>query len=177
MVTNIISFVLDTTVFIRLDFPRILELSVSTFYTTNSVILELKDFRSRSNRDILIQINKLVIEEPNPIYFKEVIAKIRHFDPVTSLSRTDIDVLTLAYQKKVAIITNDLNLQNIAANIGIPFFIVTGKRIKQKIRWKLRCLSCNKILSQADSLKCPLCGGNLKKIRTSINNELKRKSK
>ena len=161
----IITYVLDSTAFIRLDFPKILQLENSSFYTTTSVISELKDFHSKSNMDVLFQTGRLRIEDPDITNLKKIKHKIAEFDPFTTLSQTDIDILALAYLKNAQIITNDLNLQNIATNIGIPFFIITGKQIDTLVSWKLKCLSCKTSITEPDSFECPLCGGKLKKFR------------
>ena len=59
-------FVLDSTVFIGLDFPFLQEWKNAIFFTTSTVVSELKDIRSKMNYDILRQSGNLRLNDPYP---------------------------------------------------------------------------------------------------------------
>ncbi len=159
--------VLDATVFIRTDFPRLIEkyrTSNTFFKTTSGVLFELKDFKSRMNLDLLKESGALIIENPEPSMLKKIKEQITMIDPSTSLSQVDIEVLALASQSTSPLMSNDLEIQNIAIHLKIPLELLGGKKISYKEIWKLKCRSCGRI-SEIKGQKCPYCSGNLKKIR------------
>lgn len=162
-------FVLDATAFIRLDFPDLLAWAKSTsvrFYTTPDVTMELKDFRSRTNLDILKQSGTMVTVEPSATIARKVKRAIQAFDPQTSLSRVDIGVLSLAIELKehnktsATLITSDYRLQNAAGHLDVPFHVMGGQKIIQLRRWQLKCRSCKELTDVGGQI-CPSCGGQL----------------
>lgn len=159
--------ILDTTVFIRLDFPALIEskdFSHIEFKTVPSIIPELKDFRSKTNFNLMKESGLLKIQEPEAKILHKLIRKIRSIDPQTTLSLVDIDILALTIELNGSLMSNDLKIQNIAAHLGIPIKTLGGKRIDYLERWHLKCRSCGRI-SEVDSKSCNHCGGHLKKIR------------
>ncbi len=164
--------VLDSTAFIGLDFPILQSIEVKKFLTAHSVIEELKDFRSRMNFDVMLQTNKLEVSSPNPQNFKKLKMKIHKIDPNTRLSDTDIQVLTLAWQEKGVLVTNDLTLQNIAEQLKVTTRVISGKGIKVIRKSRLRCMSCKRTF-RVSGQHCPECGGVLKQyFSTSNSNNL-----
>jgi len=156
-------FILDSTAFIRLDFPIIQSIENATFLTTYSVKEELKDFRSRMNLDTMLHSNKLNLISPDPSNIKTMTERLKKIDPIRKLSRTDIEILTLTWEEKGILITNDFAIQNAAHKFKIKTQVVSGKKIKYIRKGILKCISCNKIFKfQMDS--CPECGGNLKQV-------------
>jgi UPF0271 protein len=154
--------VLDTTAFIGLDFPILQTLEVSKFLTANSVIEELKDFRSKMNLEVIQQTKKLEISSPNSQELEILVNKIRNLDPNTNLSNTDICVLALTRQVKGVLVTNDLAMQNVAKLMNIPIRVLGGRKIKEIRRSHLRCMSCKRTF-QVSNQQCPVCGGELKR--------------
>ena len=157
------TFILDSTAFIRLDFPRIQSIENATFLSTNSVKEELKDFRSRMNLDTMLHSNKLALISPDPSNIKTMTERLKKVDPIRKLSLTDIEILTLAWEKNGVLITNDFAIQNAALQFKIKTRVVSGKKIKYTRKGILKCTSCNnKFKLQTDS--CPDCGGKLKQV-------------
>jgi rRNA maturation endonuclease Nob1 len=158
-----ISFILDSTAFIRLDFPILQSLENARFFTTPSVKEELKDFRSRMNLDTMLHTNKLTFVSPDPKKIKTITERLRKIDPIRKLSHTDIEILTLAWEENGVLITNDFSIQNAAHQFKIETKVISGKKINFTRRGLLKCTSCNKTYkSREDS--CPECGGNLKQV-------------
>ena len=157
--------VLDSTVFIGMDFPILQTINVKKFLTTHSVIEELKDFRSKMNLDVMRQTNKLEVISPSPREINLFSEKIHNLDPNIRLSETDIQVLTLTWNIKGVVVTNDLAMQNIAQQMNIPIRVISGKLVKDVRRSYLQCKSCKKTF-RVSSQQCPDCGGVLKQYFT-----------
>lgn len=156
-------FVLDSTVFIGLDFPFLQEWKNAIFFTTSTVASELKDIRSKMNFDILRQSGNLRLNDPDPELLNEIERRIEKFDPKTSLSFIDIEVLVLTLQLKGTLITNDLLLQNAASHLGVPIRVISGKKIVQTRKWVLKCESCGTMIDKKE-IACFHCGGRLKRV-------------
>ncbi|MFW9778949.1 MAG: NOB1 family endonuclease [Candidatus Heimdallarchaeota archaeon] len=170
-------YILDSTAFIRLDFPDLLLWGKSTsieFYTTPNIVSELKDFRSKTNLDLLSQSTKFRITEPSASLVRKVKQKIQVFDPQTALSYADIGVISLAielrdrYEAMVALITSDYRLQNAAGHLKVPIHTMTNQKILQLHRWQLKCRSCGEITNVSGQI-CPSCGGQLSAVRLSAS--------
>ncbi|UCG04460.1 MAG: NOB1 family endonuclease [Candidatus Heimdallarchaeota archaeon] len=157
------TLVLDATAFIRLDFPQLQSLTNVSFFTTHSVVSELKDSRSRMNLDILKYSDRLRTSSPQKKLIEELKKRIQTIDPQTTLSHVDIEVLALALQLEGALVSNDLNLQNAALYLNIPIKVVSGKKITYLRKWQLKCKSCGKKIKDAVEI-CPICGGIVKRV-------------
>lgn len=155
--------ILDATAFIGLDFPKLLNYKNVVFFTTNGVISELKDFRSKMNLEVLKQKGNVNIQTPNPDLKILIENKIWKIDPQTMLSSTDIDILVLALQIEGTLMTNDLALQNIGFHLNIPINVISGKRVTHLHQWGLKCGSCGKKI-KSNLINCPECGGKIKRI-------------
>lgn len=159
-------FVLDATAFIGLDFPQLQMIPNSKFYTSLKVESELKDFRSRTNLDILKHSGRLQICNPKENLLKDIKRRIQAVDPQTSLSSVDLGILTLALELKGTLISNDLHLQNAALYLNIPIKVISGKKITSLREWQLKCMSCGKIEEKETGI-CPSCGGDMKRVKIS----------
>lgn len=154
---------LDATAFIGLDFPLLQLIPDVDFFTTLSVELELKDFRSRMNIDILKNTGRLQFGTPEKNILNELKKQIQVIDPQTPLSPVDLDILAVTYQLNGTLISNDMNLQNAAVHLKIPIRVISGKKITHPRKWQLKCTSCGKI-GETASQTCAFCGGNLKRV-------------
>ncbi|MHA2304472.1 MAG: NOB1 family endonuclease [Candidatus Hodarchaeales archaeon] len=168
--------ILDATAFIGLDFPKLLNFDDVIFYTTEGVVAELKDFRSRMNLEVLQQTGNVQIQTPNPELRILIEKEINKIDPHTSLSSTDIDVLVLAQQLEGTLLTNDLTLQNIGFHLNIAINVISGKKVTHLHQWGLICRSCGKKIKN-NLTNCPECGGRIKRVsiktfqQKSLNND------
>lgn len=155
--------VLDSTAFIKLEFPVLLDSKIfpkASFFTTSNVISELKDFKSRMNLDIAIQSSRLQIIEPSPEILSKVVNLSQRKDPRTPLSHTDISILALTLQLKGTLISDDFALQNAATHLQVPIKTLSGRKITHLKEWKLKCKSCGKFFTFSRQ-DCPNCGGQL----------------
>lgn len=158
-------FVLDATAFIGLDFPILQTIPNVIFFTTLSVVSELKDFRSRMNMDVLKHSGLLQFNVPQNKLLQELKKRIQVIDPQTTLSPADIDVLALTLQLKGTLISNDLSLQNAALHFEIPIKVISGRKITYPRKWQLKCTSCGKFEKETLQI-CASCGGILKRVPT-----------
>ena len=165
ILNKITTYILDATAFIRLDFPIIQTIEQATFLSTSSVKRELKDFRSRMNLETMQHSNSLALISPDPKNIETMTEKLRKIDPIGSLSPTDVEILTLAWEVDGILITNDLAVQNAAKHFNIKTYVVSGKKIRYTRKGIMKCTSCNKTYKLRTDY-CPECGGNLKQIFT-----------
>jgi UPF0271 protein len=154
-------FVLDSSVFIRLDFPIIQSISEATFFSPYSVKEELKDFRSKTNLELLIQTEKIKMQSPDLRIVNKVKTELKVIDPGHKLSQTDIEVISLAWEKKGTVLSNDLAVQNAAVHLKIPIQIISGKKIDRVMSGYLKCKGCSSVF-YSDFPQCPNCGSALK---------------
>ncbi len=169
-----LKFVLDSSAFIGLDFPALLDVQNVVFYTLPSVIKELKDFRSKSNYDLLKEIKDLFVIVPESETLNKLKLTLKKIDPNQKLSSTDVEVLSLTKELGGTLVSSDLALQNIGALLDIKINNISGKKIKNQRVEKLRCTSCQKIFHRHYK-ECPDCGGSLKGIYSVHKRRLKQK--
>jgi UPF0271 protein len=167
-----IKLILDASAFIGIEFPALLEYQNAIFYTTPSVVKELKDFRSKSNLEVMIEIKDLSIVIPESKTLSNLKHTLKSLDPDQRLSPTDSDVLSLTKDLGGILVSGDLALQNIASLLGIKINNISGKMIKNQRIGKLKCTSCWKIFRKWYS-ECPECGGSLKGVYSLNTKRLK----
>ena len=147
--------VLDTSAIIYLqDFRKF-----DDIFTTDSVIKEIKDDKTLLK---LSTLNVSVIE-PDRKTIEEIKKIARNTGDLEKLSRTDIEVLALAKELKVAVVSDDYNVQNVAKKIGMKFILVFSRGISKLFVWKKYCPACKKYLKN-ELIECPACGTRLKRI-------------
>ena len=80
------------------------------------------------------------------------------------LSRTDIEVLAVAWQEQGTIITDDYAIQNVASHMGIKYEPAGIEGIKEQRRWKWRCTGCGRYYRKYYR-ECPVCGSPLRRVK------------
>jgi endoribonuclease Nob1 len=113
----------------------------------------------------------LIIQQPSKQSIDKIIEVINKTGDSGRLSKTDIEVLALAYEKKdeqenVSIITDDYSIQNTANELNICFETISQSGITKKFKWTYRCRGCGKKFK--DNIKiCPICGAETKPVISS----------
>ena len=91
---------------------------------------------------------KIKIEAPSPELTEEAIEKVEEIAEkngiLSMLSIPDIKVLALAYEKKIPIVTDDYDIQNMCWHMGLGFETIALPGIKEAISWKKKCTACGK---------------------------------
>ena len=94
---------------------------------------------------------------------EEIKNAARKTGDLEKLSETDIDVLALAKELGVTLVSDDYNIQNVAEKIGIKYISVFNKRISKFFVWRKYCPACKKYLG-SELNECPTCGTALKRV-------------
>ncbi len=87
---------------------------------------------------------------------------------ISGLSNVDLDVLALALDKQLPLVTDDYRLQNICSHIGHPWRGVIQDGVTEVRKHHLECSGCKMVFPGAISSKkydhgtCPDCGSNLR---------------
>jgi endoribonuclease Nob1 len=138
-------------------------LTLSTCYTTNSILSEIKHMNRRYGAiEFLIDSDKLKILEPNKEFVGQVIRMAKKTGDYQRLSTADLSILALALQLNSVLISDDYAVQNTAALLKIPVRNITTKGITKVRRWIHFCSACNKAYGPNIS-QCVFCGNNLRR--------------
>jgi UPF0271 protein len=101
-------------------------------FTTSSVIREIKDFKSKALVDTLVASGKLRVFQAS----KETVDMVKNMandiGALKRLSRTDIEIVSLAFEKNAILVTDDFTLQNLAAHLNVKFDGVMRGKIREK---------------------------------------------
>jgi len=80
------------------------------------------------------------------------------------LSRTDMEVLALAYELKAPLVTDDYSIQNLAAVLKVEYIPRNMKGIAKVVRWNYLCTGCGRVFRESHP-DCPVCGSPLRTTR------------
>ncbi|MBU2100656.1 hypothetical protein KKG83_07075 [Candidatus Micrarchaeota archaeon] len=100
-----------------------------TYFTTNEVLDEMIDLRSRNLIQSGLKEGKIKIKAPK----KELIQKIKntakqmHID--FKLSEADYSILALAFELKLPLLTDDYHIQKVCLKLGLEFDSVFREKI------------------------------------------------
>jgi UPF0271 protein len=138
-------------------------LNLSTYFTTNSILSEVKHINRRYGAiEFLIDSDKLKILEPSKECLDQVIAIAKKSGDYQRLSKADLSILALALQLNSKLISDDYAVQNTAAILKIPVATIATKGITKVRRWINFCSGCNKAYGP-NIKQCGLCGNILKR--------------
>lgn len=138
-------------------------LTLSTCYTTNSILNEIKHMNRKYGAiELLIDSDRLKILEPDKECLRQVITMAKQTGDYEKLSTADVSILALAFQLKSTLISDDYAVQNIAAILKIPVGTLGTKGITKVRRWINFCNACGKAYGPNIS-QCMLCGNTLRR--------------
>ena len=116
-----------------------------------------------------IENGKLKIKKPSETCLNKVKASASQVGDSFLLSETDIQLLALALELKVAgytpqIVTDDYSIQNVATQLGIEFLALATFGIKRLLEWIRYCPACHREYPADSTAKeCQVCGTLLKR--------------
>lgn len=143
--------VLDTSAIIYLnDFHMFEEI-----FTVKEVVDEVKD----KINVLKLSGVALKVVDPDEDSVKEVKQTAKETGDLEKLSKTDVKILALAKEKKLDIISDDYNVQNVAEKLGIKYISLFSKKITKLVTWGKFCENCKKFYEKG--AVCPKCGGRL----------------
>lgn len=80
------------------------------------------------------------------------------------LSEADMEVLALALELGLPLITDDYSIQNLARHLGIRYLTIREDGIKEEFHWHYRCVGCRRTFEERTE-ECPVCGSEVKSSR------------
>lgn len=137
--------VLDANVFIRGK----ASLGFDELYTVPEVESELESRGSRMN----LQVKDIEVRSPSKEVLERVKAKSSEVGATTSAA--DERLLALAIDLEAVLVTDDMDLQNLALHMDADFESYMGDEVKEMRSWKRVCENCG---AATDSGSCPRCG-------------------
>ncbi|HEX54588.1 MAG: ribonuclease VapC [Candidatus Altiarchaeales archaeon] len=151
--------ILDTSGILRsrLDFSNF------RYHITNSVLHELKDENVKAAIESAIKSGNVILSEASDEYVAKVIEKARETGDIMKLSNTDIEILAVALEKNLSIVTDDYSIQNVASHLNLDYEPVTQNGIKRSVKWKKICPFCDREY-HSDKKECDVCGSKLRRI-------------
>ncbi|MHA1917919.1 MAG: NOB1 family endonuclease [Candidatus Ranarchaeia archaeon] len=161
-----IVYVLDASAFVSR-----LHLSISgKIYTTQEIISEIKKGYLVNTIKTMVDIEKIIIREPNEIFLKKIKNSTFETGDNFVLSDADVSVLALSLElrnKKLnnVILTDDYAIQNVGKTLGLEYKNVKTKGIRQKWEWKIICPGCHREFDKEYKKgdECPICGTLLRR--------------
>ena len=138
-------------------------LTLSTCYTTNSILNEIKHMNRKYGAiELLIDSDRLKILEADKECLRQVVTMAKKTGDYEKLSTADVSILALAFQLKSTLISDDYAVQNMAATLKIPVGTIGTKGITKVRRWINFCNACGKSYGPNIS-QCMLCGNTLRR--------------
>lgn len=152
-------FILDSSAFYA-GFYRSL---YSKFYTTTFILQEIKHLlKSSITLDFLISTGALVIQDPTKESVDKIIYTANISGDIKKLSRADISIISLAYQLRRTLISDDYSVLNVSNLLKIKTISLSNGGIVTLRKWKNFCKTCNK--QYAPNIKeCEICGNATKR--------------
>ena len=152
-------FILDSSAFYA-GFYRSL---YSKFYTTTFILQEIKHLlKSSITLDFLISTGALVIQDPTKESVDKIIYTANISGDIKKLSQADISIISLAYQLRRTLISDDYSILNVSNLLKIKTISLTNGGIVTLRKWKNFCKTCNK--QYAPNIKeCEICGNATKR--------------
>jgi UPF0271 protein len=137
--------------------------SEDDLFSTPLVIEEIKFGRMKRRLDYLIEAG-LKVHSPTSENITSVTDAAKETGDMQRISKTDIEVLSLAQELDAIILTDDYSIQNLAKKLGIRYSGISQKGIEKVINWKFRCKGCGRYWEKMHK-GCPVCGSELKTAR------------
>ena len=118
--------------------------------------------RSHGAIEALLHAGSLEVIDPDKNSIEKVRATTKKTGDYQKLSQADISIIALALQMKIALLTDDYAVANVATTLKIPVQSSSSKGIKETRKWIAYCSACGKAFGP-DAKECPLCGNKLKR--------------
>jgi UPF0271 protein len=153
-VISIKSKIVDTNVLLRSGGT-----SLGNMIAPDSVREEIESERGATN----LMLEEVSFRNPSSDHLDEVQEVSREINSPTS--RTDEEVVALALETGLEIVSDDLAVQNLAAHLGLDFSGFMEDSVEELREWSWRCSGCGEELDSEE--KCPLCGAAAERYTSS----------
>lgn len=152
----IMKYVLDASALLSgIDFSLDNEL-----YTSPMIIEEVKRGKMHIKLEYLIDAG-LKILSPSENAVDRVIISAKKTKDIDRISKSDLEILSLAIELNATLLTDDYSIQNLASILKIKYQSIVQKGIKKEIEWQYRCKGCGRYWEKMYK-DCPICGSDLK---------------
>jgi UPF0271 protein len=151
------SFVLDASGVIR----STLDFSSGGYAIPSSVRRELQAEPARTAVEEGIRNRDIKIVEPSREGLQKASKAAEETGDINTLSPADLDVLAVALENNLTVISDDYAVQNTAAKLGLKVQATTHKGIEKQLMWKWACSGCGREMKAQG--ECPICGHKAKK--------------
>ncbi len=140
-----------------------LENAFPKVYTTEEVILEVRDRSSRLSLDMAVSSGKVSVFAPRESSLKQALKFARQVGEDT-LSEADLSVIALALEMKPCLVlTDDFSVQNVLKFIGVDYRSVKLNRRVGEVRdFEYVCEGCGKTYENKVK-ECAVCGNQVVK--------------
>lgn len=149
-------FVLDTSAILS----RKINISQNNFIIPYSVMEEIK--LGKIARNLSWQEEDLYLMQPSSESVDMVRKTAGETGDLSVLSKTDIDVIAVALEKKGTIVSDDFAIENVASRLGLNFVGADLRQISRTIKWQFRCTGCGKRFREHVK-ECPVCGHEVRR--------------
>ena len=159
------AYVLDAGVLISTWTDKKME---STFFTTPSVMEEVRNRMSRFRAETLFLLDKMKERTPVEDDLKRVESVSTSAGDKSVLSQNDIELIALALtisrnESDTILVSTDFAVLNTASHLGLKI-LDPNKRFGQEITWGMRCPACNhKTKAPTRDTECPVCGTTMRR--------------
>jgi len=102
------------------------------FYATNEVLDELIDFRSKRLVEAGLKQKHIEVREPSKDSLKKVERAAYALDLRHRLSQADLSIIALAFELKLPLLSDDIQVQKICIQLGLQFDSVFREKIEPK---------------------------------------------
>ena len=131
--------------------------------TTEDVLRELRKQEALTPQLETFLAVKVRVVSPSREGVAAVLARAERTGDAHRLSPTDVGLLAVARELEGTLVTDDYSIQNLAAELGVPYEAVLERGITETVHWRYRCTGCGKTF-EAWQDPCPVCGA---KVRTA----------
>lgn len=138
-------------------------LSSGRYCTTQSVFDEVKHIKkSLGAIEALLEAGTLHVIDPDKCSVEKAKAAAKKTGDYAKLSRADFSVIALALELKIALLTDDYAVANVATALKIPVQSSSSKGMKERRKWIAYCSACGKAFGP-NANECLLCGNKLRR--------------
>jgi UPF0271 protein len=138
-------------------------LSSGRYCTTQSVFDEVKHIKKSLDAiEALLEAGNLHMIDPDMDSVEKAKAAAKKTGDYAKLSRADFSVIALALQLKIALLTDDYAVANVATALKIPIQSSSSKGMKERRKWIAYCSACGKAFGP-NANECLLCGNKLRR--------------
>ncbi|NYZ80207.1 hypothetical protein H0N95_03095 [Candidatus Micrarchaeota archaeon] len=123
--------VLDSAAFINASF-----IDAGEAFTTQAVLNELRDLKSRSVADSARANGSLRVSSASDEMTEYVRTIAKEIGSLSKLSDADIGVVSLAFELHAKLVTDDFTVQNLAAHLNVEYDGVARGKIRGKREFK-----------------------------------------